>query len=155
MKKSGLKIDLSKASQSVRDLNPHLSHPIPLGRPLVEVLGGMKPAPAPAGRKKTRPEIEMEMILAGKLSRGEVLKYRYEGLKLAWGVDPDTERPMVYTPDFVVENKDDHRLLLIEVKGPHIFKQDLIRFKGCRSEWPVFKFEMHQRSKDGSWARIY
>jgi hypothetical protein len=43
--------------------------------------------------------------------------------------------------------------LCIEVKGPHIFDRDIVRFKGCRAEWPEFHFQMWQLKK-GEWSRI-
>ncbi len=71
---------------------------------------------------------------------------------------------MVYTPDFVVfgmpvlntETGGDvpSQLKFIEVKGAHIWAKDLVRFKGCRAEWPMFEFEMHQK-KGGQWQRIH
>jgi hypothetical protein len=29
-----------------------------------------------------------------------------------------------------------------------------LRFKGAKAAWPMFKFEMHQRGRDGQWRRV-
>lgn len=114
-------------------------------------------------RSMTRPEREYSLILEAQKRAGEILEYLYEGMRLKWGVDPDTGLAMWYKADFVVTKKGgvlyDGGLLcypmkLIEVKGPWINPRDLVRFKGCRAAWPQFQFEMHQRDKDGRWTRI-
>lgn len=96
------------------------------------------------------------LILEAMKRRGEIVDYRPFGIKLEWGADPETGKPMVYSPDFFVEKHrphEDWENVLIEVKGPHIYPQDWIRFKGCRAEWPMFRFELHQKTKEG-WKRL-
>jgi hypothetical protein len=109
--------------------------------------------------KMTRPEREYSLILAAKKRAGEILDYRYEGIRLKWGVDSDTGDAMWYKPDFVVivseyKTRREVAFTLIEVKGPWISERDLVRFKGCRAAWPQFQFEMHQRDREGRWTRI-
>lgn len=125
--------------------------------------------------KMTRPEKEYGLILEAMKRKGEIVDYKPWGTKLAWGKDPKTGRLMYYTGDFLVIKKWGPMLyavthgpkgkgrseiwdpaamvIIIEVKGAHIWPKDLIRFKGCRSEWPMFQFEMHQLEK-GVWTRI-
>lgn len=111
-------------------------------------------------RKKSGPEIEYELILESMKQAGKIVEHRYEGIKLAWGTDPRSGRPMIYTPDFYVVRAAFRQklyiadILLVEVKGSKIWPKDMIRFKGCRAEWPMFDFEMHQRGRDGAWTRI-
>ena len=97
---------------------------------------------------------------------GEILRYVYQGITLRWGVDEKTGDSMRYTPDFIVFEQTDstmrnahdfiQRIRLIEVKGPHIHyrQQAVARFKGCRSWWPEFQFELWQKTKSG-WQRKY
>lgn len=86
-------------------------------------------------------------ILNAKQRRGELLSVRYEGMTLRWGGG------MKYTADMVAQ-KPDGSWLLFEVKGAHIRSRDIVRFKGCRAEWPEFEFQMWQW-KSGEWTRIY
>lgn len=130
--------------------------------------GAMRTAEAPVAAQKVQSrmnggEARYSLILEAMKRRGEIIEWRFEGVKLAWGVDPTTGKPMYYTPDFYVTRRatfeDSERLLvalpitLIEIKGPFIHPKDLIRFKGCRSDWPMFRFEMHQCVK-GAWTQI-
>ena len=125
----------------------------------------------PASAKITKPrmngtESSFALILEARKRKGEIVEWRYEGIKLAWGADPRTGKSMIYTPDFFVVvdgtigNPDLEAgigisdITLIEVKGAHIFDRDLVRFKGCRAAWPLFRFEMHQKTKEG-WRRIH
>lgn len=113
----------------------------------------------PVKDRMNKTEREYSFILAAMKLRGEIIEYRFEGISLSWGLDPETQKLMWYTPDFYIVTDVDQDgeypgILLIEVKGPHIFAQDLIRFKGCRAEWPMYRFEMHQK-KDGKWLRLH
>jgi hypothetical protein len=103
----------------------------------------------------TRPEREYGLILEAQKRAGEIIDYLYEGIRLKWGVDPETGEAMWYKPDFVVMPVFDlGRMKLVEVKGPWINPRDMVRFKGCRAAWPLLQFEMHQRDKDGRWTQL-
>ena len=141
----------------------------------VDAIAGkvVRPRVPPKPVRMTRPEREYRLILEAMKRRGEIVDYRYQGMSLAWGEDPETGRLMRYKCDYLVINAilpctgvtgpytvtigDAEmpwaRLTLVETKGPHIYQKDLIRFKGCRAEWPMFKFEMHQLEK-GAWRRV-
>lgn len=114
----------------------------------------------PKLRKMTIPEKEMELMLKVQLQEGKLLEVRPFGIRLAWGMDPETGKQMIYTPDFYVlmaefrQNPYVSDQKVIEVKGPHIWPKDLIRFRGCRAEWPRFRFELHQRDREGRWNRL-
>ena len=98
-------------------------------------------------RKINQTEREFEVLLKARMSRGEIVEYRFEGVRLGWG------DCMVYKPDFTAR-RPDGRIELLEVKGAHIRDRDIVRFKGCRAEWKdFFIFEMHQK-KDHQWSRI-
>lgn len=110
--------------------------------------------------RMNKTETEFAMMLEAQKRRGEILEWRYEGITLAWGCDPATGKPMRYKGDFVVFDAwmegpglPTVSLRIVEIKGPHIYPQDLIRFKGCRSDWPMFRFELHQKTKEG-WSKI-
>lgn len=131
-----------------------------------KALAASTPAPTPAKLPKPRQnatEAEYGLILEAMKRRGEIIDYRPFGIKLEWGADPESGKPMVYSPDFLVfddfsqyEADDQPRsaaIRLIEVKGGYIHPQDWIRFKGCRSAWPMFRFELHQKTSEG-WRKL-
>lgn len=109
--------------------------------------------------RMTRPEREMALILEAKKRRGEILEWRFEGISLAWGVDPENGKQMWYTPDFYVVKEElraksfSSYVCLLETKGAKLFNAQLVRFRGCRACWPNFHFELHQLEK-GTWSRV-
>lgn len=98
-------------------------------------------------------------MLRAKVSRGELVRYQYEGMKLSWS-------GMIYTPDFfairhteqyVSSDRNQHALndiVFYEVKGAHIFSRDMVRFKGAKAQWPLFEFQMWQLKKR-EWTRLH
>jgi hypothetical protein len=100
-------------------------------------------------------EREYGLILEAMKQRGDIVDYKPFGMRLEWGADPETGKPMVYSPDFTVWEYPNQiwEPYFVEVKGGYIFPKDLIRFKGCRAEWPMFRFELHQK-REGCWARL-
>jgi hypothetical protein len=124
----------------------------------------------PKKGRQNKTELSFGLILEAQKQRGEIVEYRYQGIRLPWGEDPNTGALMHYKPDFYVVEWAEKLLLgkalspergifwkvaikLIEVKGAHIFSRDLVRFRGCRAEWPMFHFELWQK-KAGQWNRL-
>lgn len=101
-------------------------------------------------KRKTREPNKTEQrfldILAAQQRRGDIVSYRYEGMALKWG------DCMSYCPDAVVI-PNEGKWMMIELKGAHIRSRDMVRFKGCRAEWPEFDFAMWQW-KSGEWTRL-
>ena len=94
-------------------------------------------------------EREFSLFLEARKRRGEIVDWRFQGVRLAWG------GCMVYKGDFTVFRFDNPWLLIIEVKGPFIRDRDIVRFKGCRAEWQRwFDFEMHQRDSNKQWNKV-
>lgn len=99
-------------------------------------------------RAKTLVEREFEVMLSVKKMNKQIIDFRFEGVRLPWGDG------MLFKADFAVKHLDDS-ITLIEVKGEHIWKHAIVRFKGCRAEWKEwFKFEFHQRTSDGLWHQL-
>jgi hypothetical protein len=99
-------------------------------------------------RQKTRVEREFEVMLSVKKMNKQIKDYRFEGVRLQWGDG------MSFKADFTVKQLDDS-VTVIEVKGQHIWKHAIVRFKGCRAEWKDwFDFEFHQRTNDGLWHQL-
>jgi hypothetical protein len=99
-------------------------------------------------RQKTRVEREFEVFLSVRKMNKQIKDFRFEGVRLPWGDG------MLFKADFAVKHLDDS-ITVIEVKGDHIWKHAIVRFKGCRAEWKEwFKFEFHQRTKDGQWHQL-
>lgn len=118
--------------------------------------GPSKPVKASEPVKLPKPrmnatEREYGLILEAMKRRGDISEYRPFGIRLEWGADPKTGKPMVYSPDFIVFHA--CFIALVEVKGGYIHPQDWIRFKGCRAEWPMFRFELHQKTSEG-WRKL-
>lgn len=112
------------------------------------------PAKLPKPRQN-KTEAEYGLILEAMKRRGDIVDYKPFGMRLEWGADPETGKPMVYSPDFTVWEYPNQvwEPYFVEVKGNYIFPKDLIRFKGCRAEWPMFRFELHQKTAEG-WRRL-
>ena len=101
-----------------------------------------------ATREMNKTEREFSVLLNARRSRGEIVDWRFEGVRVGWG------DCMVYKPDFTAL-RSDGRIELLEVKGTFIRDRDIVRFKGARAEWKdFFIFEMHQRDAHAQWARI-
>lgn len=124
-----------------------------------------KPALLPQPVKMSRPEIEMGMMLEAQKRAAEIVDYRFQGMSLAYSPDPETGILLRYKCDYVViVGRMDHlrpcefaAIRIIECKGhgKHaISAAAKLRFKGAKAAWPMFKFEMHQRGKDGQWRRV-
>lgn len=100
----------------------------------------------------------MGMMLEVEKRDGKIVDYKFQGMALAWGIDPNTGIRLRYTCDWVViESLEPLVIKIIECKGHGrhaISAEAKLRFKGCRAEWPMFKFELHQRDKDGAWNRL-
>lgn len=120
-----------------------------------------KPALLPQPVKMSRPEIEMGMMLEAQKRAAEIVDYRFQGMSLAYSPDPETGILLRYKCDYVViVDRDTEfyaRIKIIECKGhgKHaISAAAKLRFKGAKAAWPMFKFEMHQRGRDGQWRRV-
>lgn len=117
--------------------------------------------------RMNKTEKSFSQLLEAQKRKGEIIEWRFEGITLMWGIDEKTGIPLRYTPDFwVIDNPfllDGasafnivlSNIRLIEVKSAHIRNRTaaLLRFRGCRSDWPMFRFELHQKTKLG-WNRI-
>lgn len=143
-----------KASESTLAVNPHLSGQ-PIEDPVIQ-------DELRRGRQPNKTEAEFGLWLAAQKSKGEIVRYEFEGIRLKWGTDEKTGNAMWYKPDWFVVV----RLLplaattlvgfigrCVEIKGAHIWDRDTVRFKGCRAAHPEFEFEMWQKEK-GLWNRL-
>lgn len=135
---------IKNASESFKLLNPHLVTPKASG-------ARYRAESARVRGVMNKTESEFALLLEAKKRTGEIVRYEFEGITLRWA-------DMRYTPDFVCVFPNvlgvTLPLLLIEVKGAHIWSRDIVRFKGARAYWAEFTFEMHQKTKSG-WKRKY
>jgi hypothetical protein len=139
-----------KASQECVARNPHLAEQ---PEPVEEVTGGRKQH---GGRIPNQTEREFGFILEAQKTKGEIIRYEFEGIRLKWGVYEKTGAAMWYKPDYFVVVRAVgvlHVYRVIEIKGAHIWEKDVIRFKGARAAWPEFEFEMWQKW-EGRWSQI-
>jgi len=136
---------LVNASESFKARNPHL----------YTKTGGKATYRSESLRRRgimNKTETEYSQILEGTRQLGQIIRWEFEGITLRWA-------DMRYTPDFIVfryyddelpeDQKQPGGIKLIEVKGPHIWSRDIVRFKGARAYWPEFAFEMWQKTKAG------
>lgn len=107
---------------------------------------------AKSGKGPNKTEKRFLDILEARKRAGEILDYRYEGIRLKWGTDPKTGASMHYKADVAVFRVG-AKPLLIEIKGGYRTDRDVVRFRGCRAEWSAhFDFEMHVWDK-GQWTQ--
>jgi hypothetical protein len=129
-------------------------------KPLIEVLvpgfkSQTKTTKLRVAREMNATEREFSFLLEAQKQKGEIVRWVFEGVTLRWGDG------MHYKPDFFIVvatgiKLNDQRIghwRCIEVKGKKIWDRDIVRFKGCKAEWPEFEFEMHQKL-DGKWNRL-
>lgn len=84
--------------------------------------------------------------LDGMKAAGEVVRYRFETIKLRLGVK------CYYTPDFLVWFADG-RQVFMEVKGGHVYEDSIIKWKWASDTFPEYGWEMWQRAK-GEFVRV-
>lgn len=132
--------------------------------PLARERGGVQPSPETKGQGTDTPETaggakkrktfkssveaEYSLILKAKLSRGEISAFDYEAITIVIG-DP----PIRFTPDFFVVLPDG-KIQLIEVKGPFMREDSIVKFKSARKQYPCFEFQLWQRAKGGEWSQL-
>lgn len=107
-------------------------------------------------REMNATEREFAAYLQRQMDEEEIVSFDYEGLTLRW---PDGMR---YTSDFLVvtaieSGSTDNqgaavRITLIEVKGAYCWRQDLVKWRAARANWPLFRFEFWQKV-DGQWQQ--
>lgn len=98
-------------------------------------------------RKRTKTELEFSLILSRDLHAGLIHSFQEQSLTLVIG---DGCR---YTPDFSVWLLDG-TLKCIEVKGPYIREDALVKYKSAVRQYPKIQFELHQRQKGGQWSKL-
>lgn len=122
---------------------------------ITDATGVKLPGP---GDRMNKTERDYSFRLEAMRQAGNINRWKFQGVRLLWGVDPKTGRAMYYKPDFLVFMPStgsivESRVKLIEVKGPQIWDRDKVRFRGCRAEYPEFDFELWQREK-GEWRKL-
>jgi hypothetical protein len=98
-------------------------------------------------RSMNKTEGSFAWQLEAQVREGEITAYRYEALKFRMADHT------FYTPDFMVIHNDGS-LELIEVKGPHIREDAMIKFKVAREMFPWFKWSLMQKEREG-WIKLY
>ncbi len=103
-------------------------------------------------------ERQFARLLEARVARGEIVSFEYEGLTLRWADG------MRYTPDFMIvesityvppitEHSFCHqRIILAEIKGAYAWRQDVVKFRAARANWPLFEFQYWQQV-DGEWQQ--
>jgi len=97
-------------------------------------------------------EARFHELLFEQKVKGNILDFEYERIKLKLA------DATFYTPDFVVyplvgNYTDNPCLKFIEVKGPFIRDDAMVKFKVAKEMFKHFDFEMWQL-KDSTWRRI-
>jgi hypothetical protein len=113
---------------------------------LIDTISKVKRKLRVGTRKMNQTEREFEVLLNVQKMNKQILDFRFEGVVLQWGDG------MRFKADFSVLQITG-KTKLIEVKGKHIWKHAIVRFKGCRAEWKQwFDFEFWQ--KDTIWQQL-
>lgn len=109
-------------------------------------------------RVMNRTESAFSERLEAQRLAGEIVSWEFEGLALRWG----NEETFKYSPDFVVVASTAHtpdspfphvRLIFIEIKGSFVWKDDATRFRHARDNFPIYEFQMWQKTKTG-WEHV-
>lgn len=143
----------------VRALNPALfggAAPAET-KPKKNATGMGKPRNAPTMNKT---ETAYSLILEAMKRRGDITDWEREGITLRW------KDGMKYTPDFTVTSgtvgivrvgetlpRECVALTFIEVKGPKIEEDALVKFRSARDKWSRYRFEMWQL-KAHAWTKV-
>lgn len=85
-------------------------------------------------------------MLALRLGAGEFEDFQFEGITLLLGEGTR------YTPDFTIWEHDG-TLRFIEVKGPYIREDSLVKFKCAIHRFPLASWELWQLNK-GEWTPL-
>lgn len=102
-------------------------------------------APKPIVQRHTtgtmnKTEAAFARRLDGEKLAGDVVAYWFEAVTLRLA---DRSR---YTPDFLVLRAD-RRLVMCEVKGPHVREDAVVKWKQAAELFPMFLWQMWQRVK--------
>lgn len=113
-------------------------------------------------REMNKTEREFSMILDARKRAGEIIDWNYEGTTFRWG----TLDCIAYTPDFTIiegaiqrskeggKVKEYLKMVFVETKGGRIWPKDIQKFKAARNQFPLFEFQLHQKTKSG-WQQLY
>lgn len=145
------------ASQSCQNVNPELVVKLATTQAKNAVARRIGTENGKRG-EMNKTEAQFGLMLEAQKRNGEIRDYLFQPFSLPWGLDPETGKPMRYTPDWMVTpNSGIEKRRLIEIKGPHIHysQQAIARFKGARAYWPEFQFEMWQLKKGQGWKRKF
>lgn len=140
-------IMMAAKSATMRDLNPHLA----LDKIAAEEAPNIARKPGKKRREMNKTEGAFSIVLEARVKRGELLWFDYEAITLRWG--PDGLR---YTADFVALRETaacSAELVFFEIKGGHIWTQDMVKFKAARAEFTYFEFQMWQFS-EREWRQL-
>jgi len=134
-----------------------------IGGKTIEQLGAEAKAKKKERKKKepSKTEAEFGRHLGWLIIQGRVTAFWYEPFRLTLTEpDPQTGRPMVYIPDFMVVfepggyRHGDPRPRLLEIKGAHIWEDSIIKFRAAYTLFgAAFRFSMLQK-KQGAWETV-
>lgn len=109
----------------------------------------MKPIPqtVDSTTKMNKTETRYAEMLELLKRAGEIVEWRFEGIKFKLGEDR-----CWYTPDFFVVGPEAFEIH--EIKGGFIHSRDMVRFKTAAHQYPWFEFRMVQW-KGKKWSRLH
>ena len=97
--------------------------------------------------KMNRIENEQSLLLEREKRLGNIQDWRFEPMKIRLADN------CTYLPDFMIV----HNLGSIEfmeIKGPHIREDALIKYKVAVELYPMFLWSMWQKTKEKGWQKI-
>ena len=116
----------------------------------------VQPIVATPRARMNRTEEAYSRVLDAMKSRGDILRWEFQGMTLRWECG---NKALRYTADFVVfEIEPPNNFKLIEIKGgyrkmPGFLERAVERFRHAKTRWPELTFELHQRTKEG-WKQL-
>lgn len=149
----------TNASESFKAKNKHLGL---LPRDARLLRSSVNPEPGKLGKRQgqatmNKTEAEYSLILEAMKRKGEILDWKFEGIKLKIG------EGCFYTPDFMVTEQTDStyrdgcefitRVKFIEVKG--FLRDDArVKFLAAQEQHKWASFEMWRRDRKTGWTQI-
>ena len=96
--------------------------------------------------KKTQPELDFEQrFLFPMQQAGQIYGLHFHALRFNAGLGS------WYEPDFTALDSEDNRLLVYEVKGPHVYEDSTVKFKACALLYPWVSWTWAERDSAGNW----
>lgn len=107
---------------------------------------GAQRGPNFKAKTMTQPEQDFRVrVLSAMAASGVIDNVRFQAFTFEAG------QGSKYTPDFTARRRSDNAPLAYEIKGPHVYEDSIIKFKGCVLLYPDWIWFWCQQDDAGEW----